>query len=94
MKLFTVIISKLIWYRFPLDIQIVENMEHYIKIPLWYLGTSKRLPLRPLTTLTRDNGMFASLQRDVLNSLAREARKNVCILEATWRFVDERVSAR
>ena len=34
------------------------------------------------------------LWRSVPNSQARDARKNAWILEATWKLVDERVSAR
>ena len=42
----------------------------------------------------REDGIFAALQRAVPNPQAREARKNAWISEATWRFVDKRVSAR
>ena len=31
-----------------------------------YLGESKRLPLRPLTALTREEGIFAALRRAIL----------------------------
>ena len=41
-----------------------------------YFGGRKRLPLRPLTAQTRDDGIFAALQRAVSKLLAREARKN------------------
>ena len=59
-----------------------------------YLGGSKRLPLRPPTAPTREEGIFAALRRAIPNPQARDARKNVWISEATWRLVDERVSAR
>ena len=59
-----------------------------------YLGGSKWLPLQPPTSHMREDGIFAALQRAVPNPQAREARKNAWISEATWRFVDKRVSAR
>ena len=59
-----------------------------------YLGGRERLPLRPPTAPTREDGIFAALWRAVPNLLARDARKNAWILEATWRLVDERVSTR
>ena len=55
---------------------------------------AQALPLRPPTTQTREEGIFANLRRAVPKPLAREARKNAWILAATWRLVDERVSAR
>ena len=81
-----------------------HNSDHYMVLgclhsaPLReharYLGGRKRLPLRPPTAPTREDGIFTDLQRDVLKPLARKARKNAWILAATWRLVDERVSAR
>ena len=59
-----------------------------------YLGRRKRLPIRPLATLTREDGLFAALRRSVPKPKSREARKNTMILAATWRIVNERVSAR
>ena len=38
----------------------------------------------------REDGIFANLQRAIPNW---DAKKNAWILEATWRIVDERVSA-
>ena len=80
------------------------NSDHYIVMgcllsaPLRehsrYLGESKRPPLRPPTTPTREDGIFAALRRAVPKPLARDARKNVWISEATWRHVNDRVSAR
>ena len=55
-----------------------------------YLWGRKRLPLRPLTAPTGEGGLFAALQRVFPNLLARKARKNTCILAATWGLVDER----
>ena len=54
-----------------------------------YLGGSKHLPLRPLTAPEREDRIFTSLRRAVPKPLAREARKNAWISEATWRLVDE-----
>ena len=59
-----------------------------------YLGRSKRLLLRATTAPTREDGIFAALHRAVPRPLSRDARKNVLILVAMWRLVDERVSAR
>ena len=58
-----------------------------------YLGGRKRLPLRPPTAQMREDGIFASLQRAVPKTQAWDASKNVWISEATWRLIDERVSA-
>ena len=52
-----------------------------------------RIPLRPLTTPTREYGLFASLRRAIPTPKSREARKNVWLLAATWRIVNKRVSA-
>ena len=59
-----------------------------------YLGGRKRLPLRPPTYPTREDGIFANLRRTVPKPLDREVRKNTWILAETWRLVDERVSMR
>ena len=58
-----------------------------------YLGGSKRLPLRPPTAPTREDGLFTALRRAVPKPLAKEAMKNAWILAATWILVDKRVSA-
>ena len=39
-----------------------------------YLGGRKRLPLRPPTTPTREDGIFAALQRAVPKPQAQDAR--------------------
>ena len=80
-----------------------HNLDHYLVLgclhstPLSehskYFGRRKRLPLQPLTNLTREDGLFASLQRAVLKPKAMYARKNMWILETTWRLVNKRVSA-
>ena len=59
-----------------------------------YLRGRKRAPLRPPIAPTREDGIFVDLQRAVPKPQARDARKNSWILEATWRLVDEGVSAR
>ena len=41
-----------------------------------------------------EDGIFAALRKAVLKPQAREARKNVWILEDMWRLVNKRVSAR
>ena len=59
-----------------------------------YLGRRKRPLLRPPTTPTREDGLFASLRRAVLKPKARDARKNAWIFANMWRVVDKRVSTR
>ena len=58
-----------------------------------YLTGRKRLPLKPLATPTREDGIFAPLQGAVPKQHTRERRKNGLISEDTWRLVNERVSA-
>ena len=80
-----------------------HNLDHYMvlgclcRAPLREhsrcLGGHKRIPLRPPTTPTREDGIFAALRRSIPKPQAREARKNALISEATWRLVNERVSA-
>ena len=80
------------------------NLDHYMVLgclhsaPLRdhdrYLGGRKRNPLLPPTDLTREEKIFAALRRAVPKPLARDASKNAWILEATWRLVYERFSAR
>ena len=53
-----------------------------------YLWRSKRIPLRPPTTPTREDGLFATLRRAVPKPKAWDARENVWISEATWKLVD------
>ena len=81
-----------------------HNSDHYVVLgclhsaPLRdharYFGGHNQIPLCPMTILTREDGIFAALWRALLKPLARGAKKNVWILEVTWRLVDERVSAR
>ena len=68
-----------------------HNLDHYLVVgclriaPLMehseYLWRRKRLPLQPLTTLTREYVLFAALRRAFPNPKARDARKNAWILE-------------
>ena len=81
-----------------------HNSDHYLvlgclysaslKEQTRYLRGRKKLPLRPPTTPTREDKIFAALRRAVPKPRAREARKNEWISLATWRLVNERVSAR
>ena len=81
-----------------------HNSDHYVVLgclrstPLRehtkYPGRCMCTPLRTPTTLTREDGLFTALQRDIPKPKAREARKNACILADTWRLVDKKVSAR
>ena len=81
-----------------------NNLDHYMVLgclcssPLRertdYLRRRMRLPLRPTTTLTREDGLFAALRRATPKQKAREARKNAWILADTWRLVDKILTAR
>ena len=81
-----------------------HNSDHYLVLGCFrsaslrghteYLGRRKRPPLRPPTTLTREDGLFAALRRAIPNPKPREVRENVWILAAMWRLVNERVSMR
>ena len=48
------------------------------------LGGVKRLLIRTPTTPTREDRIFAALQRDLPKPQAQDTRKNLWILEATW----------
>ena len=50
--------------------------------------------MKPPTKPTRVDRLFAALRRAVLKAQPREATRNAYISEETWRFVDEKVSAR
>ena len=58
-----------------------------------YLGRRKRPPLRPPTTLPREDGLFVYLMRASPKPKAREAQKNAWISVATWRLIGESASA-
>ena len=58
-----------------------------------YLGERKKLPLRQPKQSTREDTIFAALRRAVPKLRGQEARKNEWISAATWRIVNERVSA-
>ena len=78
------------------------NSDHYMvlgslhRTPLRkqtdYLVPCTGIPLRTPTTPTREDRIFATLREVILNLRAREASKNSCILESTWRFINTRVS--
>ena len=59
-----------------------------------YLTGHKRLPLRPSSTPTREDGIFSALRRAVPKPQAQDMRKNEWISEDTWRLIDKRVSAQ
>ena len=81
-----------------------HNSDHYLVLgclhsaPLReqtkYLGRRTRPPLRTPSTPTREEGIFADLQRTIPKPKARDARKNAWILVDTWRIINERLSAR
>ena len=81
-----------------------HKLEHYLVLgylrgdPLrehtGYLGRRERLPLRPLTTPTREDGISADLPRAIPKPKAMEPHKNAWILATTWRLIDERFSTR
>ena len=51
-----------------------------------------RIPLRPPTTLKREDGLFTALRRSIPKPKAQEARKNAWISVDTWRILNKRVS--
>ena len=57
------------------------------------LGQCMRLFLCPPTTPTREDRLFADIQRSIPKPKARESRKNTWILVETWRPVDKKISA-
>ena len=59
-----------------------------------YIMGRRKMPLRPPTEPTREDGIFAALRRAVPKPHARDRQKNAWISEETWRLVDERVSVR
>ena len=81
-----------------------HNTDHYIVLGCLcsaperehtkYLTERKRLPLRPPSDSTQEDGIFATPRRAVPKPHARDSRKNGWISEDTWRLVDKRVSLR
>ena len=59
-----------------------------------YIKGRRKMPLRPPTEPTREDGIFEALRRAVPKPHERVKHKNAWISEETWRLVDERVSAR
>ena len=52
------------------------------------LGRHTRIPLQPLTTLMREDGIFADLRRAIPKPKAWEAQNNSWILAGMWWIVD------
>ena len=73
---------------------LVQQFSASLKEHALYLGGRKKPFLRPLTGLTREDTIFASLRIAVTKLRSQEARKNAWISAATWRLVEERVSTR
>ena len=81
-----------------------HNTDHFMVMgclrsaPDWehtrYIMGRRKMPLRPPTEPTREDGIFAALWRAVPKPHARDRHKNTWISEETWRLVDERFSAR
>ena len=46
--------------------------------------------MRPPGETARTDQLFVALRRAVPNAQPREARRNVWILESTWRLIDKR----
>ena len=59
-----------------------------------YIAGRRKLPLRPPTEPTREDGIFAALRKAVPKSHGSDQHKNEWISEETWRLVDKRVSAQ
>ena len=59
-----------------------------------YIMGRRKMPRRPTTEPTREDGIFAALRRAVPKPHARDRHKNAWISEETWRLVNERVSTR
>ena len=59
-----------------------------------YLGWRTWIPLLPLNTPTREDGIFAALRRAIPKTKAQGEIKNAWILEEKWRLLDTRVSKR
>ena len=57
-----------------------------------YIMEMRKMPLRPPMDPTREDGIFAAIQRAVPKPHVRDRHKNAWISEETWRLVDKRVS--
>ena len=66
--------------------------------PKWehtrYIMGRRKMPLRPPTEPTREDGIFEALRRAVPKPHARDRHKNAWISEETWRLTDERAYAQ
>ena len=54
----------------------------------------RKMPLRPPTEATREDGIFEALRRVTPKPYERDKHKNAWISEEKWSLVDERVSAQ
>ena len=59
-----------------------------------YIRGRRKSLLQPPTEPTREDGIFAALQKAVPKTHGRDRHKNKWILEERWRLVDARVSTR
>ena len=59
-----------------------------------YIKGRRKMPLKPPTEPTREDGIFEALRRALPKPHERGKHKNAWISEETWRLVNERVSAR
>ena len=59
-----------------------------------YIKGRRKMPLRPPTEPTREDGIFKALRRAVPELHKREKHKNAWISEETWKLIDAIVSAR
>ena len=59
-----------------------------------YIKGRRKMPHKPPTEPTREDGIFEALWRAVPKPHEPEKHKNAWISEDTWRLVDERVYAR
>ena len=80
-----------------------HNLDHYfilgylhsatLREHVNYLGQLKCLPLQPLTTPTREDGILLALRRVIPKPKMRKAKNKSWILANTWGIVNTRVSA-
>ena len=53
-----------------------------------YIKGRRKMPLKPPTETTREDGIFEALRRAVPKLHEREKHKNAWISKETWRLVD------
>ena len=81
-----------------------HNSDHYMVVgQLWggtaryhvrYIKGRRRLPLLPPKESKREDKLFGDLRRAMPKPHEQENHRNVWVSNETWRFVNERVSAR